>query len=254
MDNNSNYTEKLVQYLDGELDEAEWEALRTELNNNAALQQELDNLLLTKAVIKNYGLKQKISGIHQVMMQEAAPGHTAKPVIRRLAARSMRIAAGFIVAAALFGLYQYLTVSAGNLYKDQYSAYEVPTMRGTAATGAIEKAYSEKEYDEVISLYRQTASPAVTEQFLAGQAYVNKADHANAIHTFHALLEKNKAANSSTLNDETEYYLALSYLKNNETAKALPLFRKIHDDTGHLYHSRVSGWYLFRLRLLNWKN
>ncbi len=252
MDNNNTNTERLIRYLDGELSEAESEALRTELANNTAMQQELDNLVLTKGVIRNYGLSQKVSGIHQAMMLEmTAP---AKPVVRSLPKMMMRIAAAIIILAGLFGLYQYLAVSPGNLYNDQYTAYQVATMRGTTNAGNIEKAYSEKKDDQVILLYRQTANPTANEQFLAAQAYLNLSNLNNAIMLFNTLLEKNKATNTDTLNDDAEYYLALSYLKKNETTKALPLFKKIHDDKDHLYHDKISSWYLSKLKLLNWKN
>ncbi len=53
--------------------------------------------------------------------------------------------------------------------------------------------------------------------------------------------------------DDAEYYLALSYLKNNETAEALPLFKKIHNNKAHLYNNKVSSWFLRKLQLLSWK-
>jgi tetratricopeptide (TPR) repeat protein len=252
MNNNNTNTEKLIRYLDGELGEAESKALRTELEKNTAMQQELDNLILAKGIIKNYGLQQKVNGIHQTMMQEITV--PAKPVVRSLPKMMMRIAASIIILAGLFGLYQYLAVSPDNLYNDQYTAYQVATMRGTTTASALEKAYSEKKYDTVIALYTQTANATPYEQFLAAQAYLAKADYINAVVLFNAIIEKSKAANTSTLNDDTEYYLALSYLKNNETAKALPLFKKIHDDKDHLYHNKIGSWYLTKLKLMNWRN
>lgn len=255
MDNNNDYSEKLIRYLDGELSEAERKTLQTELENNTTMRQELDNLILTKGMIKNYGLTQKVSGIHETMMQEMAMHAPAtKTVVRSLPKMMMRIAASIIILVGLFGLYQYLTVSPGNLYNDKYTAYQVATMRGTTAESALEKAYSEKKYDEVLALYGQTINPAANEQFLAAQAYLTKADYNNAIVLFNAIIEKNKTTNAATLNDDAEYYLALSYLKNKETVKALPLFKKIHDDKDHLYHNKISSWYLAKVKLLNWKN
>ena len=154
MDNNNTYTEKLVRYLDGELSESESAALRTELDNNAEMQKEMNNLILTKDFIKNYGIIQKVSGIHQEMMKEMKmQKNTAKPPVKTLPKMIMRIAAGIILLVGLFGLYQYFTVSQGNLYIDRYEAYQVANMRGTSNANNIEKAYSKKKYDEVIGLY-----------------------------------------------------------------------------------------------------
>lgn len=255
MDNNNNHSEKLVPYLDGELSEAENEAVRAALANDAAMQDELDNLIMAKAVVKNYGLTQKVSSIQQAMMQEMqAQDHNAKIPVRSLPKMMMRIAAAIIILVGLFGVYQYLSVSPGSLYKEQYTAYQVATMRGTTAPGALEKAYAESKFDEVIRLYAQLAAPAASDQFLAAQAYLGKEDYKNAIPLFSAIVEENKTANAGALNDDAEYYLALSYIKNNETAKALPLFKKIHAEKEHLYHSKVNSWFLTKLRLLNWKN
>jgi tetratricopeptide (TPR) repeat protein len=255
MNNNNDYTEKLVRYLDGELNTAEAQALQTELEHNIVMQQEMDNLLFTKTVIKNYGLTQKVSSIHQAMMEGSRlQKHTTKPPVRSLVKMTMRFAAGIILLVGLFGLYQYLTVTPGNLYNEQYTPYQEGTMRGTTGTGVIEKAYGEKKYDAVIILYNQATSPSAHEAFLTAQAYLNTNNYSNAIALFNAVIEKNKISNTGTLNDDAEYYLALSYLKNRETEKAMSLFEKIHNDKDHLYHNRVSSWYLAKLKLLNWKN
>ncbi len=255
MDNNNDYAEKLIRYLDAELGEAESKALETELLSNPAMQQELDNLVVTKEIIKEYGITQKVKGIHETMMQEMTfEKESAKAVVRSMPKTFLRVAAGIMILIGLFGLYQYLTVSPGNLYNDQYAVYQVATMRGTTDNSNIEKAYGEKNNDKVILLYTQKENPNVNEQFLAAQAYLNVSDLNNAIVLFNTLIEKNKASNTGTLNDDAEYYLALSYLKNKETAKALPLLKKIHDNKDHLYHDRISSWYLAKVKLLNWKS
>ena len=255
MYNNSTHTEKLISYLDGELSRSESEALLAELENNTDMQQELSNLISARSAIKHYGLAQKVNGIHQTMMQEmAAQKNTSKAVVISLPKMIMRIAASIILLAGLFALYQYVTVSPDNLYNGQYTAYEVATMRGTTDINALEKAYGEKKYDDVIALYKETVKPSVKEQFLAAQAYLIKTDYVNASALFNGIIETNKTANTSTLNDDSEYYLALSYLKNKETSKALVLFNKIHDNKDHLYHNKISSWYLAKVKLLNWKN
>lgn len=255
MNNNNDNTEKLVRYLDGELNEIEIQALQTELDNDKALQQEMDNLLFTRSVIKNYGLTQKVNNIHQQMMQEMSSTKTpAKPFIKRLPKMTMRIAAAIIILVGLFGLYQYINVSPGNLYKDQYIPYQQATMRGTANTGLIEQGYNQKKYDAVVMLYNQKTSASLNEEFLTAQAYLNLNNYSNAIRLFNNIIQKNKVSGTKVLNDDAEYYLALTYLKNKQTAEALPLFKKIRSNKDHVYHSKISCWYLTRLKLLNWKN
>ncbi|MEP6610383.1 MAG: hypothetical protein ABJA76_00810, partial [Mucilaginibacter sp.] len=42
------------------------------------------------------------------------------------------------------------------MYSEQYTAYTLTTVRGNETLPAIEKAYSEKKYDEVIAKYPDT--------------------------------------------------------------------------------------------------
>ena len=71
MDNSTNNrSEKLLQYLDGELPAIEKDDLEKQIAQDKDLQNELENLKLAKASIRSYGLKQKIAGIHEEMMNE----------------------------------------------------------------------------------------------------------------------------------------------------------------------------------------
>ena len=255
MDNNLHNSEKLVRYIDNELNEAEVAALQLELETNISLQQELNNLLLIKGVIKNYGIVQKVNVIHKTMMQDLAIDiHPTKAVVRKLPKMIISIAASIIIIMGIFGVYKYLTISSNNLYEEKYTTYQVAVMRGTTAESAIAKAYSEKRYDSIIALYKQMKEPTINEQFLTAQSYLNKADYHNAITLLNDIIKKNKSAHSSVLNDESEYYVALGHLKNKETAKALPLFDKIYHDKDHLYHNKIDRWYLAKIQLLARKN
>ena len=255
MDNNTNDSEKLVRYIDDELNAGEAAALQAELETNSSLQKELNSLLLTKGVIKNYGVVQKVNSIHKTMMEELAMDkYPTKAVVRNLTKMISGIAASIIILMGLFGLYEYLTVSSGNLYEEKYTAYQLATMRGTVVESTIARYYSEKKYDSVIGEYKQMSTPTITEHFLAAQSYLYKIDYNNAIEIFNAIIEKNKTAHASVLNDEAEYYLALVYLKNKQPQKAVPLFEKIYNDKDHLYHNKINRWYLAKIHLLIRKN
>jgi negative regulator of sigma E activity len=63
-------SEKLVQYLDGELSGSEKDDLEKQLVTDRGLQAELESLKLAREAIRSYGLKQQVTGIHQQMMNE----------------------------------------------------------------------------------------------------------------------------------------------------------------------------------------
>jgi tetratricopeptide (TPR) repeat protein len=254
MSNNISQTERLIGFIDGNITDAEKALLQKELEADKAMQQELDNLLLATELVKNYGLTTRVAGIHKKMMNElAASPVTEKAVVRNLPKLFVRYAAAVILLLGVFGIYQYFTVSANKLYREQYSKYLSTTFRGAETGSAIEKAYAEGKYDEVIAGFKQLSDASINESFLAGQAYLTKEDYAAAINCFKKVITKNNSAHTGILYDDAEYYLALSYLKSNKSAEALPLFKKIHNDKEHLYNNKVSGWFLKKLQLLKWK-
>ncbi|MEP7238957.1 MAG: tetratricopeptide repeat protein [Ferruginibacter sp.] len=254
MSNNTSQTERLISYIDGDMGDDEKNVLQQQLQADKAMQQELDNLLLATDVVKNHGLANKVANIHTKMMSKMSAASTQpKAIVRSLPKLVMKYAAGIILLIGMFGLYQYFTVSSDKLYSEQYTAYTLTTVRGNETLPAIEKAYSEKKYDEVITVFKQLTDASVKENFVAGQAYMAKANYAEAVNCFKTVLEKNNNNHTGLLSDDAEYYLALSYLKNNEGAEALPLFKKIHNNKTHFYNNKVSSWFLKKLQLLNWK-
>ncbi len=254
MSNNLPQTEILISYIDGDISNDEKDVLQQQLQTDKAMQQELANLLLATDVVKSYGLKNKVANIHTKMMTEmVATSAQPKGMVRSLPKLFMKYAAGIILLLGIFGLYQYITVSADKLYNEQYNTYALTTLRGGETLPAIEQLYAEKKYDDVIAVFKQQPDASIKENFVAGQAYLTKADFADAVNCFKTVLAKNSNSKTGLLVDDAEYYLALSYLKNNENSKAFSLFEKIHNNKEHLYHNKVSSWFLKKLQLLEWK-
>ena len=254
MSNNISQTEKLIGYIDGDMNDTEKVLLQRELGSDKSMQQELEGLLLAGEAVKHYGLTGKVAEIHKKMMNEIAATTVKQAApIRHLPKHIMKYAAGIILLVGMFGLYQYFTITANKLYQEQYTEYNTATFRGSEAISVIEKAYQEKKYDEVIAGSKQLPDASVKDNFLTGQAYIVKENYPAAIDCFKKVLEKKSQTSKGLLSDDAEYYLALSYLKNNEIANARPLFQKIHDNKEHLYNSKVSGWFLLKLQLLKWK-
>lgn len=254
MSNNFTKTERLIQYIDGGMNDAEKALLQKELKADETMQAELENLLLATDIVKKYGLSASVAGIHKEMMEEMNTLSVKQPAIARHMPRQlMKIAAGIIVLLGLFGLYQYFSVSANGLYTEHYNQYTAPTFRGAETSSYIEKAYAEKKYDSAIAHFKLSTEASVKDNFFAGQSYLVKENYAQAIICFKNALNKNNINNTNLLSDDAEYYLALSCLKNNDLPQALPLFQKIHNNKAHTYNNKVSNWFLKKLQLLNWK-
>ena len=76
---------------------------------------------------------------------------------------------------------------------------------------------------------------------------------AQALSTFSQIIRINAHSQEKILNDDAEYYLALSYLKAGQAANALPIFKSIHDNANHLYNDKVTEWFLLRVKIASWR-
>ena len=70
MDNNFTKTELLIQFMDGELDKEQTDALEKNIREDASMADELESLRLAKDTVKRYGLQNRIHAINAEMMDE----------------------------------------------------------------------------------------------------------------------------------------------------------------------------------------
>jgi tetratricopeptide (TPR) repeat protein len=255
MNNNYTNSDLLVQYLDSELSTEQKLQVETELKNNNSMQQELQNLILAKDAVQTYGVKQKVATIHKEMMGEMATAKKApKPgLVRSIARTSMRIAASLLIVTLGLGIYQYATISLDKLFAENYQPYTLNITRGVADTDAMEKAYQQKDYAGVINQFTSLPATAQKENFFAGQSYLASNNYAKAVECFKKVAALNVAESKNIFKDDAEYYLALSYLKNNEFRFAYPIFINIHNNAKHLYNDKISNSVIRKLTLLDWK-
>ena len=86
MDNSTQYDDELMRYIDGEMTESEKIDFEKQLAADRSLKQAMDNLQLAKDAVRSYGLKEKVSGIHQEMMKELKTETPVKQIsnVRRI--------------------------------------------------------------------------------------------------------------------------------------------------------------------------
>jgi hypothetical protein len=246
-ENNSN-TDLLIKYLDGELDEVEMASVKKNIESDPALREELDTLRLAKEAVTTYGMHKRIQSIHPEMMHELKENSGNKPGITRMIFQyGIRAAA---VLIALFGIsifYQYYSSTPEKLFDENFHPYDLRVTRGSS-NSSLEDLYEKGDMSGLINRFNQLRSPQAADYFLAGNAYLNIHRPDSAIIVFLGLQNINQTNHTHYFEEDTEYFLALSYLSNREPAKALPLFEKIHADPNHPFHSAVSAWFLSRLK------
>jgi tetratricopeptide (TPR) repeat protein len=253
--NNFN-TDNLVDYIDDNLPEMEKKNIAEMLQQDSALQAELENLLLAKSAIQYYGIKQQVAAIHKEMMPQL---HLQEPVqkeqskIREMVKWSIGIAASLLVIAFGIGAYQYANTTSDKLFAANYTPYILSVSRGVATTTNFETAYIAKDYVTVIKEFSALQNPTQKEIFMLGQANIERKNYVKAIDCFKEVLAKNKSELSLSFNDDAEYYLAMSYLKNDMLENATALFEAVHNNKNHLYNDKVNNAFIRSLKILSWK-
>lgn len=252
MNENFTTTESLIQYLDGELDEIKAREIKISIDENEQLQKEVDGLRIAKDAIANYGIKNKVASIHKEMMLEMAEEPAQTGVVRSMMWYGLRIAAMVIFVTGAFIAYQYYAATSQKLYSDNFSSFKIHDVRGTAPS-ALQSAYQQNNMQSVVSQFQLLQQPSAEDYFFAGNAYLDTDQPSKAITTFELLQQKNKTDNTHYYEEDTEYYLAMGYLANNNGAKALPLLEKINADVNHPYHQFVGRWLLTKLHRITSK-
>jgi len=252
MNENSTHTEKLIQYLDGEIQGEELELLKQNLANDQSLREELENLQLARDAARRYGLKSKINDIHSEMMQELKENKPARArVIKMFIQTGLRVAAVVIVLVGLSALYQYFKTSPEKLFSENYQTYTIHEMRGESANSRLQEKYRMGKMDSVILEFNSLSVPKPEEYILAGIAFLENNQPEKAIKTLQELIQKNIDSKTDYFEDDAEYYLAMSYLKNREPEKALPILEKIQADPRHPYNSKLSKWFILKVKSLH---
>jgi tetratricopeptide (TPR) repeat protein len=145
-------------------------------------------------------------------------------------------------------LYVYYKATPEKLFSENYHPYERHILRGATENSSLNDFYSKGKMDSVVQAFITSKSPVPEEFLLAGIAYLEKNQPSKAIETFKLMMQQNLDSNSSLFEDDAEYYLAMSYLSNNEPEKAMPIFEKIQADPEHPYNSNVSEWFLLNVK------
>jgi tetratricopeptide (TPR) repeat protein len=130
--------------------------------------------------------------------------------------------------------------------------YELNRVRGEANTNNLEAAYNNKDWNAVISIANQPNAGS-KELFLSGAAYLELNQPAKAVAAFQRLITYNQQTQSNYFQDEAEYYLAISYIRNNQPSDAITVLKKIRGDKDHLYYGKANDASLTDLTILSWK-
>jgi tetratricopeptide (TPR) repeat protein len=253
MNRNSNIENSLDKWLSGEMTREEVLA-QTEMADAEDAQRMLKAHKAAYIGLHDAYLKNQIQMAHQHFTDIESAGKIY--AINRNQWKSRKIfsiAASIVLLLGLFFIYNQIFVGGENLYHQFYNDYYLINERSDndLINDPLANHFNSKDYPKVLQMVAANPAAGQREKFIGGYAAFILDDHALAQILFKEILEKNKLTDINLYNDEAEYFLALSYLKNKEYEKAIGLFEKIRANSFHIYHEKVSRYNLIRIKILN---
>ncbi|MEP7375312.1 MAG: hypothetical protein ABI675_18070 [Chitinophagaceae bacterium] len=251
MDNSTpGMTEMLIKYMDGELGGRERQELEQRLTSDTTLRSEYEEFLLAREAVGQYGLHQKVAGIHQQMMNELKTPVRKISKVTRIIRYSMAAAAGVLLLVAGIIVYNNSKLSPEKIFAANYRSYEISAMRGEneQLVSRLEKAYSEKKYAEVVNIVFDRPY-SIHENFLIAMAWMELRNTQKAIDQYKIVIKEAGPAN--LLREEAEYYLALAYISNKQYSLALQQMEEIQKKPAHLYYSKITPTFISQVKKLN---
>lgn len=243
-----NYNTEIDNYLDDMFTKknsrAETETL-LQLQNVSDTAYAIDLHLAAAKALQRFKVMEQVHLIHSEFVRKPRG-------LVKIITIAMRVAAFVLLAVGGWFFYTYSTTNSASLYQKIYQPYHVNTDRGVedALTHNMVNEFKAGNYAAVVKSYESLPVSNNREKFLAGYASHQLGQYETSINLFNLILENNRLNNSRLYNDESEFYLALSYLKTNNVKSAFPFFRKIGQSPNHTFHERVNSWTLTRLRWL----
>jgi len=249
-------SERIEDYINGELNDQELIDFEIELANNKELNSrmklhiEVDNAIREKEVVL---LKKQLSTIHNSLYTRKLK-NSKKGILRHI--NGWYLMAASIVLVALIGsIYIVLLKNTGytntDLYNMYYEPYEVVinVRSGNTATNNLFiqalLRYQDQDYSGALLIFEkiiETDSTNAACNFYTGVSFMETSKYLKASKSFNSVIKQN----DNLFIEQAEWYLGLCYLKTNKIALAESIFRKI--SSGNSFYKDKAGSLLQNLK------
>ncbi len=248
-------TEMLVRYMDNELLPDEKAAVEKLMHDDAEVNEHYQYLLAAKQSIRHQNLKQRVQNVHEAYINSKSGDETSTTKIVRPSVFKtfMRVAAIFIAVIAGYGVFEYSTTTNQSVYNNNFINYQLPVNRGINNTNSIDSLYSTANYTAVINAFEEKPQKNQEDYFIAAQSYLQLNNTDKAIQSFLEVKRLNDANAQKYFVDETDYYLALAYIKAGSIQDAENLLKKITSDKQNLYYNNAKEISDYKLKILKLK-
>jgi tetratricopeptide (TPR) repeat protein len=159
------------------------------------------------------------------------------------------IAAILLVAVGIF-VWQFYSLSPSRIFKANYQPYILSEVNHDSTM--TETLFREKRYYE-LAKSKNTENFTARDIFLQSMSWLQLYNYDKAITGLKKIIDNNQATGTHIMNDEAEYYLALSFIADKDFDLALPLLNKMYNNPDHAYHDKISAKLIRQVKMLKWR-
>jgi tetratricopeptide (TPR) repeat protein len=230
----------LIDHLDKNLSADESAQAEAMIRNDKSVAESWEYLKMAVEAVELSAIREQVMAVRRsVSAEPVAETPVSGGVVRRMYKTVVRVAAVLILLLGVSIFYKYNTVSNTSVYQQYFTDYNLNTSRGASLPDAMDEAYRSQNWSGVIAAFNQASEKTNKSYFLAGMADMKMQKFSDAVSRFEYILATNAKSGGTYFQDEAEYYLALAYLMNRETAKAVSLLDKIGADSSQRYYPLV---------------
>lgn len=252
-DSNANI-DLIEKYIDGSANDEEKTIVEQLLNNNADLKDEYECMKMAVESVKLSALHKQVGNIaaaYNTGKNNNMVAHSETAKVRNIGFYAMRAAAVLVVVFASYTAIQYVTITPDKLYTSAFEDYSLSATRSASKGTGAEQSFKIGDWAGVLSAISNESGQK--EKFLGGVSalHLNKANIAAGY--FNEVIESNKTLTQKSYTEESEFYLALAYIKLQNYNAAKSLLHKITANPKHVYHNQAKRINTLSITLLSFK-
>jgi len=221
----NNNTVLIEKYIDGQSSAEESLFVESMIAGDADFREEYEYMKLAVSSVQLSAARAQVSEAANAYFEEISAKEKKPAMIRSIGYYSMRAAAVLIAVVASYTAIIYATATPEKLYSEAFTDYNLETVRGAASASA-----------------------------LGGIAALHLNDPSRAQHFFQGILDNSNSLSSGAFREESEFYLALTYIRLNKPRAAAKLLSAIKNNPHHLYYSQANRISALELSMFGWKN
>ena len=236
--------DRILAYLEGEMNEEERKRLEMDLEEDAALKKAFDTARTTYSLLKADRRMQLQEEWTSVSKRAASPHPLRLGTFPRWVGYA--VAAGILLLLLFFWQVDFLQSSSSQLALTAFAPYPAPTtlrseadsLPPTALAIGYQK-YQSRDYAGALALLDTTGlAPHQQIEVLLyrGISFMGKKDYTSARDAFGAAWQQNPKANNEVL----QWYQALNYLLMDQEANARPILQQLADQSTDIYGEKAN--------------